>query len=209
MHYYIDGYNLFFRSGKLHDFKKFEHLRDAFIEKLHEAVERAKLQVTVVFDAHGQEDDEKRGHFGLLEIIYTAQGQSADDLLIDIFRRLKKPKEACLVTSDRTLQMRAKSFSCSCLSVEDFLLFLKRKQPTKHESHHKIEKKPTTLAHAKREKKTAPCSKKETPSWLLPSKLIVRPQVKKRRLHNTLELPDLCDFDLWQQIFLKELSDIE
>jgi uncharacterized protein len=228
MHYYIDGYNLLFRHVHVPSGKNFEAARNKLITELDAKIAHLKAHVTVVFDAPFQNDELKRGHFRSLEIIFSAKAQSADDLLIEIFKHHPQPRTLCLVTSDRELQKRAKLFSVAFQSVEDFMRLLRKKE-TKQAEEKKIPfkkqalKAPTRSSSspeaiskkaAKEERKQpqqAPhiVSEKEAPeqssllAYRTPIQLKVKPKSKKKE---KTELPDLMDLPKWQGIFEKNLK---
>lgn len=125
MHYYIDGYNYLFRtlaSGvnlKLH--------REALIYDLNQKASLLNLEMTIVFDAQYQEGDETITHFGSLEIIYTAENQTADELLIKILDRSAQPKQSILITSDNKLSRQAKIIQTKTQSTEEFIEWVNKR----------------------------------------------------------------------------------
>jgi predicted RNA-binding protein with PIN domain len=121
----------------------------------------------------------KRGHFGALEIIFTAKGESADAYLVELFDQLQKPEEAIAVTSDRELKHSARARKIHTLSCEDFLSSLHKK------------------AQKKKKKATAPIPKQEEKTT---------PKRVGRKLKEK-ELPPLDDLAAWEEIFLQCLQE--
>lgn len=129
MHFYIDGYNLLFRSLKNHsDFSK---ERTRLIEDLNEKVGLLALEVTVVFDSQYQDSESTRGHFKFLEIIFTSQHQTADDCILDAIKSERNPSQKTVVTSDKKLAWFARRSSAKTESAEHFMHWLNRRYANK------------------------------------------------------------------------------
>ena len=86
MHYFVDGYNLLFRSRFPHDV--FQKQRDQVITDLADAVGTLGLDLTVVFDSTHTTELSTRQHKGPLEIVYTDGKDTADRLILRAPRRL-------------------------------------------------------------------------------------------------------------------------
>lgn len=207
MHYYIDGYNLLFRSAwKIAD-ANLEKMRSQLIQELDNEVSVLHINVTIVFDAPLQNEELRKGHFRSLEIIFTSRGETADDFLISTFQTLDTPKNALLVSSDRDLQKRAKLFSVRSQSVEEFLSWLRKRSFKKRIVSEKpiiksppkqvISQKPTSQPSKKKKKDSQEIeTEKQTPSKL------------KKKLHTPTknELPPLSDFHEWEELFKARLA---
>ena len=217
MHYYIDGYNLLFRSAWKITGTNLEKLRTQLIQELDTEVSLLPITVTIVFDAPLQNEDLRRSHFRSLEIIFTSQGQTADDFLISLFRELDAPKNATLVSSDRDLQKRAKLFSVKSQSIEDFLTWLRKRSYKKRIISEKPEIKPapkqaTKLAPKKNTQRqtTSKSSKEKKADWE-EVQVTERKPAKPYKKFQTFpkdELPSLSDFHLWEQLFEARLSEL-
>lgn len=118
MHYLVDGYNLLFRT--MNPGVEIQRQREALIEDLSTKAKLLNLNVTVIFDSHFQQGESHRTHKGCLEIIYTAEKESADEHILKLIRNLDKPRETTVVTSDRVLASRAKLFLVHTQKVEAF-----------------------------------------------------------------------------------------
>jgi predicted RNA-binding protein with PIN domain len=178
MHYYVDGYNLLFRLGGLFEKKSLEISRACLISHLDNLAKLLNLECTIVFDAAFQSNELSRGHFGSLEIIFTAKDETADSHLIEIFDAIEKPGLAVCVTSDRELKSRAKMRHIRTLSCEEFLSSLHKKAAKKK----KKEKIPTPQIEEK-----------------IPPRRIQRKWGEK-------ELPPLDDLAAWEALFLERLG---
>ncbi len=189
MHYYIDGYNLLFRSAWQIEHKSLEELRHKLIVELDKEACLLHLQMTIVFDAPLQSDESKRGHFRSLEIIFTSFKETADDYLIHTFRQLTNPKKALLITSDRDLQHRAKCLGVQSKSVEEFLSMLRKK------CHKKKFEKPQPAPI----KMSGP--KKEERKLQVPKRAAISMLKRKKMSKEEQELPELTDLGRWEKLF--------
>ena len=101
MHYFIDGYNLLFRVLKSGDNLKSK--REEITKNLDTKIDILKLDCTLVFDSHYQEDDSTRSHYKSLEIVFTATGQTADEYILTELKQSKNPTQHTVITSDKIL----------------------------------------------------------------------------------------------------------
>lgn len=129
MHYLIDGYNLLFRL--LHDEKDLQSEREAIIYDLNKKISLIHLNASIVFDAAFQVGGRSRSHFDALEILYTAQGESADDYILDEIQNSPSPHQETVVTSDKKLARQVRLCSGHTESVEDFIQWLNRSYKNK------------------------------------------------------------------------------
>lgn len=127
MHYLVDGYNILFR-----DFEKgsLESRRDELVQRLIPAAE--KVRITLFWDAAYVEDGGIRSHQGKLEIVYTQEGETADDAILSF---LEHAGHACtIVTGDRPLSAQAKRLGATVMHGRPFLQLVdkwKSGRPTK------------------------------------------------------------------------------
>ena len=118
MHYIIDGYNLlFWLKG---DRQNLESLRRSFIQDMDRKAELLKMEMTIVFDGHFQEDEQTRTHYRNLEIIYTSHGESADELIVSELESSLDVRKEVVVTSDRELSWRAKRLHAKTEKANEF-----------------------------------------------------------------------------------------
>jgi predicted RNA-binding protein with PIN domain len=179
MQYYIDGYNLLFKEAWARSAPSLEEARKRLILELDTLASTLNLSLTIVFDAPFQSDDLRRGHFQSLEIIFTAQGQSADDYLEAL--AYAYGKKAHIVTSDRALASKVKANGAHVEGVHHFLINLRKKWQNKR---------------ARTKLPPPPPVKKEAPP--------ATPKPEKPLDMNNL--PPLSDLPAWEQIFLKRLT---
>lgn len=123
MHYFIDGYNLLFRL--LHG----EHLqseREALIYDLNRKISLVKIDLSIVFDSAFQIGGRTKTHYNEIEILFTAEGETADEYIVDEIKNSPNPQQETVVTSDKKLAWRVRNRSAHTESVEDFMLWLNR-----------------------------------------------------------------------------------
>ncbi len=183
MHYFIDGYNLLFKEAWARSGPSLQEARKRLIEELDSLASTLNLDLTVVFDAPFQSDDIKRGHYQSIEIIFTAQGQTADEYLVACADA--HGNKALIVTSDRALAFKAKGSHASVEGVHNFLVHLRKKSRNK-------------LAKSAR----APLVTKKQPP--IPSPKIEEPlqEIPEKPL-DMKNLPSLADIPAWEKIFTR------
>lgn len=101
----VDGYNVIFQSPELKSLGNLEHARERLIAALINYAALTDQQVTVVFDAHlvpGGVGHAER-HDGV-EVIYTAQGETADTAIERLAGKLSSMGIVFVVTADYTEQ---------------------------------------------------------------------------------------------------------
>ncbi len=130
MHYYIDGYNLLFRAygPSVNDLKSH---RESLISSLNVKVASLKLDVTVVFDSQYLVGEGSRSHYKHLEICFTPLGITADEYILQQLQFCSAPQREVVVTSDRDLAYKARNYSASTESVNEFLGWLNKRYKKK------------------------------------------------------------------------------
>lgn len=124
MHYFIDGYNMLFRL--LHGSDDLQSQRQAFIYDLNKKISLINLDVSIVFDSTFQIGGRSRTHYDALEILYSAEGETADEYILDELKNSLHPQQETVVTSDKRLAWKARNRSAHTESVEEFILWLNR-----------------------------------------------------------------------------------
>ncbi len=107
-HLLIDGYNFLRRStiGALFGSDP-DGARRRLLEMLAEQRRKGTTRITVVFDApHGISLARQREGFRGVDVIYSAQGETADDVIMQVVRR--RPAGLVVVSSDRAIIDEAK-----------------------------------------------------------------------------------------------------
>ncbi|HSW87249.1 MAG TPA: NYN domain-containing protein [Rhabdochlamydiaceae bacterium] len=127
MHYFIDGYNLLFRL--LGDPRPLQKNRQKIIASINERIAELKLNVTLVFDGSRQgESENTRGHFDVLEVIYTSKTSSADDYILKEIEFSSRPSQETVITSDMELARRCRSLGAKTQTIEGFLAWIAKKE---------------------------------------------------------------------------------
>lgn len=141
MHYYIDGYNVLFRFSKYGD--RLALLRVKLIQDLGVKSELLKLDITLVFDSSFPEGDTTHSHFRNMKVVYTAQGETADEYILGELRSSPNARLETVVTSDKKLAWEVKNLRAKSEDVADFFALLNRRYQTQL---HQIKQKKIPLA---------------------------------------------------------------
>ncbi len=108
-HLLIDGYNFLKRStiSALFDSTDIDSARSYLLERLFEYKKEKRTHITVVFDAPlGLSVARQRENHKGISVIYSKQGESADEIMIEAIR--KRQAGLVIVTSDRAIIDEAK-----------------------------------------------------------------------------------------------------
>ncbi len=130
MHYIVDGYNLLFYLFGC-SFSDFKAQRQSLIQSMNAKIEFLALDVTLVFDSHLCPGEGSRSHYHHLEILFTPEGVTADDLIISCLKLSRTAAKEVLITNDRELSQRAKHLFANTQSIEYFLNWLDRRYSNK------------------------------------------------------------------------------
>lgn len=128
MHYLIDGYNLLFRILDKGD--EVQEARESMIEDISKKVNFTELKTTIVFDSKYQSGPSSTSHDGFLEVVYTDEGETADDWLIKEAKKLPLKAQETVVTSDKRLAHQIRIKGVQTLACEDFMTYLNKKVRT-------------------------------------------------------------------------------
>ena len=125
MHYYIDGYNLLFRNCEAKD--QLQKYRDSLLEYFNKSIHLLGLNATIVFDSQYREGEATRGHLIDLEVIFTGEGETADDYIVKALESRHSVGIQMVVTSDKKLAWRARLAGALTQTSEDFLSWMERR----------------------------------------------------------------------------------
>lgn len=99
---------------------KGEHFREEFIVRLGLYAQRIHCPVTLVFDAWQQTEKSRQiTHRAGVTIIYTGQGEKADQVIQHLIRR--HGKETAVVSSDLEVINVAKAFGAFSIRSQEFM----------------------------------------------------------------------------------------
>lgn len=138
MHYYIDGYNLLFRNCEAKD--QLQKYRNSLLDYFNKSIHLLGLNATVVFDSQYRVGEATRGHLIDLEVIFTGEGETADDYIVHELENRHSVGIQMVITSDKRLAWRARRAGALTQTSEDFLSWLERriqnkqKKPSKKKS---------------------------------------------------------------------------
>jgi predicted RNA-binding protein with PIN domain len=120
----IDGYNVIYTDDHLRRIacRDIERARRVFLDSIVSYAKSKRIQITVVFDGRGALADGEVIVPGKLQVVYSARGETADDLIIATLKRSRTPQAYLVVTSDRThIVPVARGFGCQVLGSRRFL----------------------------------------------------------------------------------------
>jgi len=129
--YLIDGYNLLFKIHAAGDTLK--EKRDRIIKALNQKAELYHLNLSIVFDGKQRDPLESvRRHLSHLEIIYTAENESADAYILS-FLSTTPVQGLIVITSDLQLKEQCALLGAQTQTIEEFLIALERKKKRKEQ----------------------------------------------------------------------------
>ncbi len=122
MHYFLDGYNLLFRS--IDDDKELQQQREELLKDLTEKLELLSLDVSIVFDAAYSPGGVSRTRTRHVEVIYTAAGESADSYIVEELAHCTQAHQETVITSDKKLAWQARRCGAKTIDIETFVTWL-------------------------------------------------------------------------------------
>ncbi len=177
LHYIIDAYNVLFRA--LNSSKNLEKDRYTLITRLNTFAKERNCSVTVVFDGTREAPLSARNHYDAIELVYTHEDTNADSYIIELIE-YKQPKNAVIVTNDRSLTRHVQSLRVKTMRSDDFL--------------HELYK---------------PRRKKASPSPIQSQKQPMLSQSTKAKKCTSAEPSSLADIDAWEKIFIERFNSIK
>lgn len=134
MHYLLDGYNFLFR--RYQEERPLSSLRENMLEDLLQMLsppsERAPplIDLSIIFDStlpcDGSLIDRHLLHY--LEVIFTSNGESADQHILALVQRSPHPAHYTVITSDKTLSNAARFHGAQTLSISEFTRLMDRQR---------------------------------------------------------------------------------
>jgi hypothetical protein len=127
----LDGYNLIHADPELKKISRssLESARGRLVKRLTGYIEAKNVQLTVVFDGHGGITDVDVEIPGRLQLLYSAAGQSADDVILEILESSSNPREYVVVTSDMAdIGRAAGAMGVSVVPSPEFLSRIERRR---------------------------------------------------------------------------------
>jgi predicted RNA-binding protein with PIN domain len=139
-HIIVDGYNVIRADPRLQSFERdgLEKARDVLVRTLGSSPRLVKDEITVVFDGTGGSRSRVHGHsVGRVRILYSARGQTADDVIIREAAALAGRGQVIVVTNDGEVRDRCRMEGCVVSGSENLLGQLPgrpRKAPAPYET---------------------------------------------------------------------------
>lgn len=123
VHVIIDGYNVMRASTKgVSREAPFQAQREAFINQVAEYRRGTTHDVTLVFDGtKGAEKYSRATNVFGVRVIYSAQGETADEVIVSLVRQSSRPVNLMVVTSDREVQRAAKAQGATVAPAQEMV----------------------------------------------------------------------------------------
>ena len=119
MHFLIDAYNLIFTAPV--EAPTIEQRREKVIRLIGDYFNDRSLDATLVFDGKVSQDLPLNSyHIQGIKIVFSFDGETADDEIINIVSCSDKPKQITVVTSDAELKKRASLRGCHTMWINEF-----------------------------------------------------------------------------------------
>jgi predicted RNA-binding protein with PIN domain len=127
MYYYVDGYNLIF--SLTNSKASLQTLREELIALLRKQFASCNLSGTIVFDGSLKAGEESGLSYpSPLIVAYTTKGKSADEYIVECVLRSQNPKEACVITNDKSLVTHVRSAGAKTQSNAEFIHWLQKRK---------------------------------------------------------------------------------
>ena len=120
----VDGYNVLHADPDLKQMIRgnLQKARQNLVRRVTDYLGNRRVQVTLVFDGRGGLTDVDVEIPGRLQVVYSAAGQTADELIVGILERSDNPRQFIVVTSDMAdIGRTAGAMGAGLLSSRDFL----------------------------------------------------------------------------------------
>jgi len=131
MRYYLDGYNLLFRKG--HAGENLEKEREELIAHLAHRVSFLCLDFTIVFDSHHAPGEATLSRRGEMDIIFSSQGETADEQILSLVKKEDHPLQVTVITSDQKLAWQVRRKGVKTETIDAFLTWLNKRYQTRQE----------------------------------------------------------------------------
>ena len=104
-HYLVDGYNLIYVWEEISN-EDLATARETLIRNLHEYGAYEKFEITLVFDAARNEDEERiEAYDDFFRVIYSGFNETADSVIERIsYEQVRKNREVHVVSSDAAIE---------------------------------------------------------------------------------------------------------
>jgi predicted RNA-binding protein with PIN domain len=120
----IDGYNLIHADPGLRRTaaRAMDEARRSLLERVRAYLSERRVQVTVVFDGAGGLVDAEALVPGRLQVLYSAGGQTADEVIVETLESHPNPRQYIVVTSDMAdIGRRVRAIGAVVMPSSEFL----------------------------------------------------------------------------------------
>lgn len=151
-HIIVDGYNVIRADPRLQSFERdgLEKARDVLVRTLSSSPRLAGDRITVVFDGTGGTRGHVHAHsVGRVRVLYSARGQTADDVIVREASAERARGRVIVVTNDVEVREKCRAAECEVSGSENLLSQLPgkaRKLPAREDA----EDRDPTLSTVKR-----------------------------------------------------------
>lgn len=138
MHFWIDGYNFFFRLTKT--YRAMKQQEKELLEGLYQTMIELRSPMTVVFDGREKDPPEAlRRNLLSMNIVYTPATQTADQYILEMLDYNSNPSDEMVISSDNELLRLAKQKGARTQTIEAFVLKIstKKKPPLREKKQQK------------------------------------------------------------------------
>jgi predicted RNA-binding protein with PIN domain len=139
-HVIVDGYNVIRADPRLQALERvsLDHARDVLVRTLASSPRLVNDRITVVFDGTRGARSHIHGHrLGSVSIVFSAAGQTADDVIAARARGLSAGARVVVVSNDVELRERCRAEGCDVTGSENLLSQLpgrqQRAEPTEND----------------------------------------------------------------------------
>src|SRR5581483_3358718 len=123
-HVLVDGYNVIRADPRLQSIERtsLERARQTLVQTLASAPRLARDRVVVVFDGRdGFRSHVSVHHVGRIDVLYSARGQLADDVIVHQARDLAACGRVVVVTNDQDVRRQCTAAGCDVTGSENLL----------------------------------------------------------------------------------------
>lgn len=123
-HIIVDGYNVIRADPRLQSFERvsLEHAREVLVRTLASSPRLVNDQVTVVFDGiGGNRQHVQSQRMGGILVLYSARGQTADDVIVAHAQTLSGQAEVVVVSNDVAVRENCRAAGCEVSGSENLL----------------------------------------------------------------------------------------
>lgn len=123
-HIIVDGYNVIRADPRLQSFERvsLEHAREVLVRTLASSPRLVNDQVTVVFDGiGGTRQHVQSQRMGRILILYSARGQTADDVIVTHAQNQSSQAKVIVVSNDVAVRENCRAAGCEVSGSENLL----------------------------------------------------------------------------------------